>query len=121
MIEGLIPLALQSGINYFDFWEMTLAEIMLVIKSHYEEEQRKQKNTTINNYNLATMVADFVGLSLNGKEKPNLYDIFPTLFKEECEEQQAERDKLAMALYREQMLDFAKYHNKQRKAGNIEK
>lgn len=38
--------------------------------------------------------------------------MFPDVFKEEI--QQAKQDEQALMLYKEQMIDFANYHNKKR-------
>ena len=53
---------------------------------------KQQLQTT---YNTAQLVAQFVGLSMNGKQIPTIQEIFPSVFQEvvEVTESQEERDK----------------------------
>lgn len=64
------------------------------------------------------MVATFVNNGLNGKPIPSLNELYPNLFTDEVADQEEEKRKeaLALALYKEQMLDFAAAHNKKRHA-----
>ena len=62
------------------------------------------------------MTAYFIGDIINGKQIPPIQQVFPELYPEEMKKQQEEQDYKAMMLYKEQMLDFANYHNKRRKA-----
>lgn len=58
------------------------------------------------------MTANFVWAFYSGNKVPTLQEMFPDVFKEEI--QQAKQDEQALMLYREQMIDFANYHNKKR-------
>ena len=46
---------------------MTISEIDLLIKTFQEKEEIRAKEILASNYNLASMVATFVGCSLAGK------------------------------------------------------
>jgi hypothetical protein len=46
---------------------MTIGEIDLLIKTFQEKEEIRAKEILASNYNLASMVATFVGCSLAGK------------------------------------------------------
>ena len=98
---------------------MTIGEISLVIKSFQKREEIKAKEILATNYNSAFMIASFVGDILNGKKIPSINELYPNQFPKE--EVPVEEDKSWM-LYKEQMLDFAAAHNKnrQRKVNKID-
>lgn len=93
---------------------MTIGEINLLIQTFQEKEEMRAKEIIATNYNLATMVATFVGCSLAGKQIPDINELYPTQFQEE---KPIEEDKSWM-IYKEQMIDFAIAHNKQRGVKN---
>lgn len=93
---------------------MTIGEIDLLIKTFQEKEEIRAKEILASNYNLASMVATFVGCSLTGKQIPDINELYPTQFQEE---KPIEDDKSWM-IYKEQMIDFAIAHNKQRGVKN---
>lgn len=92
---------------------MTIGEINLIIKTYQQQEQDRAKETIANNYNLAYLTSIFVLNGFNGKSTPTINEIFPDMFPTVVDEQ-AEKDAKALALYKEQMLDFAAAHNKKR-------
>ena len=101
---------------------MTIGEINLQIETFQEKEKIKAKETLAVNYNLAYMVANFVGRSLNGKKIPSINELYPDTFEtksiEERKQELLERsinDANYIALQKEKLLDFAIARNKQRK------
>lgn len=65
-------------------------------------------------YELSSLISYFIGLNLSGKPIPQYNDIFP---KQDIENKElTDRDKKAMALYRDQFLNFAMNRNKRLKA-----
>lgn len=91
--------------------ELSLAELNMIIEAHSEIQERQLKATAIENYQLANLISIDVSCRLNGEEAPTLEQVFPNLFNEP---QQEEVDWAAIRL-KEQLLDFAEQHNKQRK------
>lgn len=79
---------------------------------------KQQLQTT---YNTAQLVAQFVGLSMNGKQIPTIQEIFPSVFQEvvEVTESQEERDQKAMALQKDIWVAYAERFNKQRQKGGV--
>lgn len=62
------------------------------------------------------MIANFVGLTINGKPLPTINELYPSLNEEEKDK---DKDTLTKAeynramLYKEQFIDFANRRNKQ--------
>ena len=52
----LLPVALQCHISYFEFWEYTIGEIILLIKNFKENE----KNRKMEMYDSAQLIATCV-------------------------------------------------------------
>ena len=82
---------------------MTYKEITLFI------DERSKYDLTMN-YNLATMISQFVNLGLNGKPIPSIGEIYPGLFNtfKPVEDNR-------WMLWKERMIDYAHEHNKRRK------
>ena len=106
----LLPFALQYGLTVFDFWNMTIKEINQFIKSIQQREKQIRQNI----YLQASLQANFVGYILNGKQIPPIQNVFPEMYQDLIEQDQKRQQELALALYKEQMIDWAKAHNKQR-------
>lgn len=92
---------------------MTIGEIDLLIKTFQEKEEIRAKEILASNYNLASMIASFISCSLAGKQIPDINELYPQF----QEEKPIEEDKSWM-IYKEQMIDFAIAHNKQRGVKN---
>lgn len=91
---------------------MTLKELLEFIKVIQEKEKIRRQDT----YLQASLTANFVGCILNGKPIPPIHQVFPEIYQDFIQKEQEEQDYKAMMLYKEQMLDFANYHNKRRQA-----
>ena len=87
-----------------DFWKMTYKEIVVFI-------EERSKSELINNYNLATQIAQFVNLGLNGKPIPPISEIYPGLFSNSVSKPVEDN---RWMLWKEQMIDYAHQHNKKR-------
>lgn len=101
-----LPGALQAGLSISDFWNSTLDEIECYIKAYNE----KVKSDITLSYLTAKQTAQFIGLSLNGKEIPSLYESYPSLFTAEAA---AEVEAIQLEIMKEQMLAFADGRNRQ--------
>lgn len=107
----LLPISLTYGLTVFEFWEMTLKEIILFIKSIQEKEKIKKRDM----YLQASLNANFIGFVINGKQIPPIYDVFPESFADFAQAEREEQEMKAMMLYKEQMIDFANAVNKRNK------
>lgn len=87
----------------------------MVLRNFEEAEKTRAKEQVTLAYNQAAMVAQFVGLSMNGKPLPKLYDLFPALRDDYAQQQADEQQYKAMMLLKEQFMSFANTHNKQRR------
>lgn len=83
---------------------MTFKEISIFI-------EEKSKYDLTMNYNLASMIAHFVNLGLNGKPIPSIGEIYPGLFNTTVEPVEDNR----WMLWKERMIDYANEHNKRRR------
>lgn len=108
----LLPFALQYGLTVFDFWNMTIKEINQFIKSIQQREKQNRQNI----YLQASLQANFVGYILNGKQIPPIQNVFPEMYQELIEQDQKRQQELALALYKEQMIDWANAVNKKQRA-----
>lgn len=80
----LVPRALESGVRYFDYWELTLKEINwhLTAKQLAEKESFKQRAQL--DYQLASLISRGQAMAMGGKGKfPTLFAAYPGLFAEE--------------------------------------
>lgn len=91
---------------------MTLKEILEFIKAVQKKEKQKRQEY----YLEATLIANFVGCVIGGKQIPAIHQVFPEIYQEEVKIDQEKRDYQAMMLYKEQMLDYANRVNKRNKA-----
>ena len=112
--KQLLPIALQHGLSLFDFWNMTLKELLQYLNAVQEREKHKRQEQ----YLQASLTASFIGCVWGNKPIPPIHQVFPEIFEETVQSEQTQQDKdyMAMMLYKEQMLDFANYHNKRRQA-----
>ena len=88
---------------------MTNYEIIQYLKT-IQQKQKEQREAI---YLEAQLTANFVGYVLNGKQIPPIQNVFPETFKV-AEQDKKKQEELQLALYKEQMIDWAKAHNKQR-------
>ena len=88
---------------------MTNYEIIQYLKA-IQQKQKEQREAI---YLEAQLTANFVSYVLNGKQIPPIQNVFPETFKV-AEQDKKKQEELQLALYKEQMIDWAKAHNKQR-------
>lgn len=89
-------------------------EITMVIESAAERLDYDLKLKIQGDYELAQNIAIAVCLRLDGKKPPTLQETYPTLFSN-IEQEEVENKPQLWEIYKEQFLDFANLHNKNRK------
>lgn len=108
-IEELLKVAIQAGISYSDFLEMTIGEVTLIVEAYNKKQEEEYKIQLSLDYQLASNIAYFVGLTLNGKQIPSLQKTYPSLFNEV-----EQKEVKSSAIQKELLIDFAIRHNKMR-------
>lgn len=108
-IEELLKVAIQAGISYSDFLEMTVGEVTLIVEAYNKKQEEEYKIQLSLDYQLASNIAYFVGLALNGKQIPSLQKTYPSLFNEV-----EQKEVKSSAIQKELLIDFAIRHNKMR-------
>ena len=108
-IEELLKVAIQAGISYSDFLEMTIGEVTLIVEAYNKKQEEEYKIQLSLDYQLASNIVYFVGLALNGKQIPSLQKTYPSLFNEV-----EQKEVKSSTIQKELLIDFAIRHNKMR-------
>lgn len=110
IVDELLPLALQCGISYFDFFKMTFAEVQLVIENQLTTRKREMQQKAAMAYTEASLIAMFISRLFSEKTKVlSLYDAFPDLFADEKKAEEERRLKLE----KDNLMAFVQRHNKE--------
>ena len=108
-----MPYALQCGLAYDEYWEMSPYEQKLYFEAYAAKEKRKAEEIALTTYNIAKMTAQFVGSVFNGKPVPAYDTLFPQTSTSSSTsgtvDKKAEGEKLAIYFW-----DYAQKHNAQR-------
>lgn len=102
--KELLPAAVKCGISINDFWNYSVDEIVLLIRTYNDEQKIRAKETIMNNYNISVMTASFVNKAFAGKRLPKISELYSD-FKEE-------EDQAMIKSYINQFKQFAIMHNK---------
>lgn len=108
-IEELLKVAIQAGISYSDFWEMTVGEVTLIVEAYNKKQLEDYKIQLSLDYQLAANISHFMGRVLNGKQIPSLQETHPSLLNEV-----EQKEIKSSAIQKELLIDFAIRHNKMR-------
>lgn len=68
-----------------EFWESTLDDIYVFMDGY----QFRNKQTVLNRYEQAKLIACFVGLSMSGKDIPDIDDLYPDMFDDDVDTEAA--------------------------------
>ena len=97
---------LICGYDVFQFWDLTIGEMNTIMEVYQTKEEARAKEQLTVNYNLASNIVGFLGLSLAGKPIPKFDKLYPDIDKNNGE---------ATALkLKEQLKQFAEGFNKKR-------
>lgn len=111
--------ALDNGITEFDFWNMTIAELVRKIDSQKRIKKSQQQEKAEFNYMLADLVGRSVARIYSSSAKlPSLSEAYPMLF--DSEEAQEERKQQQMQLSVLRFKQYANFHNKKYEGGSDE-
>lgn len=102
----LLQPAINVGLNEFDFWEMTVAEI----ERYLEGALWRIKTKAQFDYSLANLFGASISRLLDSNaEFPPIYQVYPHLFEEEKVEE--EKQDIAITNSMNNFLAFAMAHN----------
>lgn len=110
LIYSWLETALDYGINEFDFWNMTPAELARAVKSKKRMEKIKAQEQASMDYILADLIGRSVGrIYASTTTLPELHQAYPNLFdSKEVEEVKAVKKAEISAL---RFKLFAQAHN----------
>lgn len=104
----MLPIALQIGLSVFDFWEMTLGEILISIKAYKSKKDFELKERAYMDYKLSMCISNSVARLFNEDNEPmSLLETYPELYKEEAEELEKEKIKNQLEIQKQNMIAFA--------------
>jgi len=112
-----MPACLRAGVSVIDFWDLTLGEMMAILRNYNEEQEDRAREQTAINYNRAVLIADFVALRFNGKPIPSFEEVFPDLPQQRMTEKEKKELEYKQAMFLKEQMEFAaKAHNAKRAA-----
>ena len=104
-METWLETALVYGISEFDFWNMTIAEILRAVEAKQKVEKLEHKQKAIYDYKLANLIS--IGFA---HKLPDIWEMYPTLFDSEDEIQKREQKQAELSALR--FINFAESFNK---------
>lgn len=112
-----LEVALDYGISEFEFWNMTIAELVRAIESKKRIEKRQQQEKASFDY----ILADLIGRSISriyssAATMPDINTVYPSLFESEeiIEQKKAKQAELSAIRFRQ----FAHSYNSKLKRGD---
>ena len=102
--------AMDSGLSEFDFWQMTLAEVIRFIDSKKRIQKREAQEKATFDY----IQADLIGRSLarvysSSNKIPPIEEVYPSLFNNEEIKDQKQENKMNVSALR--FKQFAQSYN----------
>lgn len=102
---------MQNGLSEKDFWDMTIAEILRYIKAKNEQRDLEDKRKAYFDYIQAQTIIKGVAIVFGSKSTmPQLYELYPQIFKQEIEESQ----KKEAELFKARLKQFSIENNRRR-------
>ena len=111
VIYKWLEIALDCGINEWDFWEMTLAEINRAVESKQRVQKREQQEKASFDYILADLIGRSVArIYSKGNKLPEIEEVYTSIFDvKELQEKKQEKSAELSAL---RFKQFAQAYNK---------
>ncbi|MGM9543614.1 MAG: hypothetical protein ACI3T9_01390 [Romboutsia timonensis] len=116
-IYNWLESALDYGISEYDFWNMTLAELIRAIESKKRSLKVQAKQKAQSDYILADMIGRSIARIYNSNNTiPDISYFYPNLFDSEeiKEKQQEQKDELSVIRFKQ----FADSFNRKYKEAN---
>lgn len=111
--------ALDYGITEFEFWEMTLAELVRAIDSKKRRMKLDAQDKAYNNYILADLIGQSIArLYSSAAKMPAIAEVYPDLFDNEQVEEKVQERKDELSIIR--LKQFTEAFNKKFRGQNNE-
>ena len=92
---------------------MTYGEALDAVNAFIKKEQKRQKEQASSTYSLATLIKLGVASLFDKEAKyPSINELYPGVFERETKEANKIQEEKQMIAWKQNMLDFAKRHNK---------
>lgn len=109
-------MALDYGLSEFDFWDMTLAEIIRAVESKKRVEKIRLQERATFDYILADLIGRSIGrLYSKNSTFPEMAQSYPTLFDTQAIQEKQEEKQAELSALR--FKQFAQSFNKNLKGG----
>lgn len=111
-IEKLLENALFYELRESDFWDMSIGEVVRYIKAQDKIYRVRNQERASYDYILANLIVKGVGITLGSKQSfPSIEEVYPKLFDDVKEEQQAKIEAKKMELSTLRFKQFAQSYN----------
>ena len=118
----MLNAALDSGIKEFEFWEMTISEVIRAIESDKRVQKERARDKASFDYILAGLITKGVGITLGSKQTfPPIEEVYPSLFTDQREEEQRKIQEQKNNLSTLRFLQFAQSYNQRFKKQEVPK
>lgn len=94
-----------------------MKELLLILEVYKDKCEQERRRDASLSYNIASMTAQFVSLSLNGKRIPNIEKIFSDMFTDTCGLSEEEYNRRLALFKEEQFTQRVNRINAKRKGG----
>ena len=111
IFDALLPIAIQSDIDLFKFWDMTYGEIITTIKAKKEKRKIELQEAAMMDYRLADLIGVSCSRLLSSDVRfPELNQAYSFLFDQVAQEpkQQSWEDQKRI------LMQYAQAHNEKR-------
>ena len=111
-----LEISLDYGISEYDFWNMTIAELIRAIESKKRIEKEKAKEQAAFNYILADLIGHSISrIYSSSATMPKLEEAYSALFDsaEIEEKQQEKKDELSVLRFKQFAQNFNKKFDKE--------
>ena len=111
-IEQLLYSALDYGIKEFEFWDMTIGEVIRQIQSTRRVQKIQNQEKATYDYLLANLIVKGISISLGSKEDyPTLQEVYPGLFDDLAKKQEEKIEEQKVNLSAIRFRQFAQSYN----------
>lgn len=120
VIRELYPRFLDCGYSPLLFWQLSTAEVVDMLESHYRQQERKRQQDRCQQRDEVTILDGFGMILLNnlflreGDQPVHLQEVFPALFQQEQKEDIG-KQAADMEVYKAERLYHAYCFNQSRK------
>lgn len=112
LIYRYLDIALDCDIDEWTFWDMTIAELERFAKSRQRTQKTKAQEQAVFDYILASLIGANVASVFGDSKVPPLAEVYSTLFEDQAEKVQEQKQDLKAELSAIRFRQFAESYNK---------